>query len=142
MKNRSIFAAMLVAALASAAAAQDARSTIAAASKAMGADTLNTIEFSGSGSDFTLGQAYSGTSPWPKFIDKTYARQVDFRIPASKMDRVRMQGRKSPAWRGAATGPRRTAAEPDHHRQCQHAVGAAARNLDAPARVPARRGHE
>src|SRR5262249_27851182 len=87
----------------SAAAAQDARSTIAAASKAMGADALNTIEFSGSGSDFTLGQAYSGTWPWPKFIDKTYTRQGDFRIPASKMDRVRMQGENPP--RGGGQQP-------------------------------------
>ena len=92
MRNTTIFAAMLVAALASSAAAQDARTTIAAASKAMGVETLNTVEYSGSGADFTLGQAYSGTSPWPKFIDKTYTRQVDFRVPASKMERIRMQG--------------------------------------------------
>ena len=90
MRNTTIFAAMLVVAVASAATAQDARTAIAAASKAMGADTLNTVEYSGSGADFTLGQAYSGPSPWPKFIDKTYTRQVDFRVPASKMDRIRI----------------------------------------------------
>ena len=94
---------MLVATLASAVAAQDARTTIAAASKAMGGDSLNTIEFSGSGTDFTLGQAYSGTSPWPKFVDKTYTRQIDFRVPASKMDRIRMQGENPP--RGGGQQP-------------------------------------
>ena len=103
MRNTTILAAMLVAALASSAAAQDARTTIAAASKAMGGDTLNTVEYSGSGADFTLGQAYSGTSPWPKFIDKTYSRQVDFRVPASKMDRIRMQGENPP--RGGGQQP-------------------------------------
>src|SRR5262245_66520929 len=103
MRNKMILAAMLVAALASSVVAQDARTTIAAASKAMGADTLNTVEYSGSGADFTLGQAYSGPSPWPKFIDKTYTRQVDFRVPASKMDRIRMQGENPP--RGGGQQP-------------------------------------
>ena len=103
MRNTTIVAATLVAALASSAAAQDARTAIAAASKAMGVETLNTVEYSGSGADFTLGQAYSGTSPWPKFIDKTYTRQIDFRVPASKMDRIRMQGENPP--RGGGQQP-------------------------------------
>ena len=94
--NRMILAATLIAVLASTATAQDARTTIAAASKAMGADTLNTVEFSGSGADFTLGQAYSGTSPWPKFINKSYTRAVDFEKGASKVDRVRVQGENPP----------------------------------------------
>ena len=47
MRNKTILAAMLVVALASAATAQDARTAIAAASKAMGADTLNTVEYPG-----------------------------------------------------------------------------------------------
>ena len=103
MTSRSILAALLVAAFASVAAAQDARTTIAAASKAMGADTLNTVEFSGSGADFTIGQAYSGASPWPKFIDKTYTRQIDFRVPSSKVERIRMQGENPP--RGGGQQP-------------------------------------
>ncbi len=103
MTTRSILAALLVTAFASVAAAQDARTAIAAASKAMGADTLNTVEFSGSGADFAIGQAYSGASPWPKFLDKTYTRQVDFRVPSSKVDRIRMQGENPP--RGGGQQP-------------------------------------
>ena len=57
MTSRSILAALAVALFASVAAAQDAGTTIAAASKAMGADTLNTVEFSATGADFALGQA-------------------------------------------------------------------------------------
>ena len=51
--------------------AQNASVAIAAASKALGADNLNTIEYSGSGYDFAFGQAYSRTSPWPKFLMKS-----------------------------------------------------------------------
>src|SRR5437762_3058956 len=76
--------------------AQDAKSAIAAASKAMGGDTLKTIEYTGSGYDFAIGQAYNPSSPWPKFIDKTYTRAIDFEKPASKMDRIRMQGENPP----------------------------------------------
>jgi len=83
--------------------AQDAKSVIDAASKAMGVDTLRTVEYSGSGSDFVYGQAYSPTSPWPRFTDKTYTRQIDFQTPASRMDRVRMQAENPP--RGGGQQP-------------------------------------
>ena len=103
MSSRLILAGVIFTLFASLAAAQDAKTVIAAASKAMGADTLNTIEFSGSGADFAVGQAYNGNSPWPKFIDKTYTRQIDFRVPSSKLDRIRMQGENPP--RGGGQQP-------------------------------------
>lgn len=92
------FAAALVLALAIPAlsAAQDAKSVIDAASKAMGADTLKTVEYSGSGFDFAFGQAYNPSSPWPRFINKTYTRQIDFDAPASRMERIRMQALDPP----------------------------------------------
>ena len=76
--------------------AQDAGAVIAEASKAMGVETLNTVEYSATGLDFVFGQAYNPSSPWPKFINKTYTRVVDFRTPASKVDRIRMQGENPP----------------------------------------------
>ena len=103
MTRRLMFASVLVMGLVSAAAAQDAKMAIAAASKAMGADALTTIEFSGSGVDYAIGQAFNGASPWPTFVDKTYTRQVDFRVPASRMDRLRMQGENPP--RGGGQQP-------------------------------------
>jgi len=84
-------------------AAQDAKTVLADASKALGVDTLNTVEFSATGFDFVLGQAYSPSSPWPRFINKTYTRAIDFRTPASKVDRVRMQGENPP--RGGGLQP-------------------------------------
>ena len=96
---RILVAAFAVAALSAPAAAQDAKSVIAGASKAMGVETLKSVEYSGSGFDFAIGQAPNPNLPWPKFIDKTYTRQINFETPASKMDRIRMQG-ENPAHGG------------------------------------------
>jgi glyoxylase-like metal-dependent hydrolase (beta-lactamase superfamily II) len=97
---RDWFAALVVPALAVAlaaqAGAQDARAVVSAASKAMGADTLKTVEYSGSGFDFAMGQAPNPNAPWPKFIDKTYTRAINYETPASRMDRIRMQGENPP----------------------------------------------
>jgi glyoxylase-like metal-dependent hydrolase (beta-lactamase superfamily II) len=69
----------------------DVRSVITSATQALGASELRTIEFSGSGFDYVIGQQYSGTWPWPKFRDKTYTRVIDFEAPASRMSRIRVQ---------------------------------------------------
>jgi glyoxylase-like metal-dependent hydrolase (beta-lactamase superfamily II) len=94
---------VLLAWLASPAAAQDARTVISTASKAIGADTLKTIEYSATGFDFVLGQAYSPSSPWPRFINKSYTRAIDFQVPASRVERVRLQGENPP--RGGGQQP-------------------------------------
>jgi glyoxylase-like metal-dependent hydrolase (beta-lactamase superfamily II) len=83
--------------------AQDAKAVIAAASKTMGADTLRTIEYSGNGYDFALGQAYNPSSPWPRFVNPTYKRVIDFQVPSSRVDRVRMQAENPP--RGGGQQP-------------------------------------
>src|SRR3954447_8524202 len=75
---------------------QDATAIIANASKAIGADTLKTVQYSATGLDFALGQAPNPASPWPKFINKSYTRAIDFEKPASRVDRVRVQGENPP----------------------------------------------
>jgi glyoxylase-like metal-dependent hydrolase (beta-lactamase superfamily II) len=76
--------------------AQDPKAVISNASKALGADNLKTIEYSGSGYDFALGQAPNPSSPWPKFNDKSYTRVIDFDAPASRMQRIRTQAENPP----------------------------------------------
>jgi glyoxylase-like metal-dependent hydrolase (beta-lactamase superfamily II) len=83
------------------AAAQDAKTIIDNASKAMG--TLKTVEYSGSGFDFALGQNANPNLPWPKFINKTYKRTINFETPAYRMERIRMQGENPP--RGGGQQP-------------------------------------
>jgi len=96
-------AALLVVTLPHIVFAQDAVSVIAAASKAMGADSLTTIEYAGSGYDFVFGQAYSPKSPWPKFVVKSYNRALDLRIPSSRDERIRLQYESPP--RGGGQQP-------------------------------------
>jgi len=76
--------------------ATDAKTAVNNSLKAMGADNLKTIEYSGSGADFSVGQAQNPKSQWPRFTNKTYIRQIDFNAPASRMQRVRVQGEKPP----------------------------------------------
>src|SRR6185295_19088842 len=83
--------------------AQDASAVIGSASKAMGVDTLKTVQYSATGLDFALGQAPNPASPWPKFINKSYSRAINFETPASRVDRVRMQGENPP--RGGGQQP-------------------------------------
>ena len=90
-------------ATASAAVAQDAKGVLQAASAAMGADSLKTLEFSGTGFDFALGQSYNPSAPWPRFLVKFYSRAIDYQTPASQMDRVRAQGENPP--RGGGLQP-------------------------------------
>jgi len=99
--SRILLATVLATALSCLVIAQDASSVIANASKAMG--DLRTVEFSATGHDFVLGQNYSGASPWPKFINKSYTRLIDFQTPASRVDRVRMQAENPP--RGGGQQP-------------------------------------
>jgi glyoxylase-like metal-dependent hydrolase (beta-lactamase superfamily II) len=83
--------------------AQDAKAVIDAASKAMGVDTLKTVQYSATGLDFTLGQAPTPGAAWPKFTNKSYTRVINFETPASRVDRVRVQAENPP--RGGGQQP-------------------------------------
>jgi glyoxylase-like metal-dependent hydrolase (beta-lactamase superfamily II) len=76
--------------------AQDASAVVAAASRAMGVDALKTVQYSATGLDFALGQAPNPSAPWPKFINKSYTRAIDFEGRASRVERVRTQGENPP----------------------------------------------
>lgn len=83
--------------------AQDGKAVIGNASRAMGVDTLKTVEYSATGYDFALGQAPNPSSPWPKFVNKSYTRAINFETPASRVERVRVQGENPP--RGGGQQP-------------------------------------
>jgi glyoxylase-like metal-dependent hydrolase (beta-lactamase superfamily II) len=101
MLKRFLGLTACVAALSCMAMAQDAKTVIDNATKAMG--SLKTVEYSGSGFDFAIGQNVNPTSAWPKFIDKTYKRTMNFETPAYRMERIRMQGENPP--RGGGQQP-------------------------------------
>src|SRR5438046_7661591 len=88
MYKKWIAAVVLVALGSMAATAQDAKAVIANASKAMGADNLKTIQYSGSGTESSFGQAFDTHSGWPGFELKTYTRTINFETPAWQIQRV------------------------------------------------------
>jgi hypothetical protein len=52
------------------------------------ADGLNTIEYSGSGREYSFAQAYNATSGWPGFPTQSYSRTVNFQTPSWRVERV------------------------------------------------------
>ena len=103
MPKTYLAAAALVLIVASTPSAQDAKTVIGDASTAMGVAKLKTVQFSATGFDFVLGQAPNPSSPWPRFIERSYTRAINFETPASRVDRVRAQAENPP--RGGGQQP-------------------------------------
>ena len=94
------------------AACEQQKTGLAAASDAMGATNLTSIEYSGSGLNFGFGQAYQPGDPWPKFQQVAYKVSANYQTPAWQLDATRAQG-EVPAHGGAAqpvAGEQRTIA--------------------------------
>ena len=96
MKKRLAIVLTLTAILSVTGRAQDARAPLDAAAKALGATNLRTLEFSGWGYDYVFGQAYHGTSQWPRFNVPGFTMSIDFAAPAVRDDRRRAQLEDSP----------------------------------------------
>jgi len=80
----NIFArAIFLAALPAAVIAQDAGTVLSHTAKAMGAEDLRTIQYSGSGSVFAFGQSRKPNAPWPQLTMTPFTREIDFEAPAS-----------------------------------------------------------
>src|SRR5262245_55637125 len=91
MFKKSMIAMLFVLALISTAAGQDAKTVIANASKAMGYDSLKTIEYSGpSGLEGTaMGQAQSAAKGWPHFTLKNFSRFIDLNTGTAQQNSLR-----------------------------------------------------
>jgi len=73
-----VAAIALVGVMATAAAAQDAKTIISNASKAMGVDGLNSIHYYGVAANGQLGQNNNSNQPWPITAANDYVRAIDF----------------------------------------------------------------
>ena len=78
-------------------------SRLTAAAEAMGANGLNSIEYTGSGFVFGFGQAYEPGGAWPRFIQRTYDASINYQTPGMRLVQVRSQGEHPP--RGGAAQP-------------------------------------
>src|SRR6187399_1360301 len=88
MLKKSIAAVACMIVLSVTASAQDAKSLIAAAQKAMGIENVNSIMYYGSGANFGLGQSNNANGPWPRTNLNDYTRAIDFTQSASRATAV------------------------------------------------------
>jgi glyoxylase-like metal-dependent hydrolase (beta-lactamase superfamily II) len=68
------------------AAGQDATATLDAAAKAMGAASLQSIQYTGTGNTYFFGQAVNATSGWPRMVLKNYVADVHYATPAMRQE--------------------------------------------------------
>ena len=91
-----VLAAALVLLLPLAGYAQDGRAALENVAKAMGATSVKSIQYSGSGTNFQVGQNFSPDTPWPRFIVKSYTRAVNYDNASIRDELVRLQGENPP----------------------------------------------
>src|SRR4029450_10215187 len=84
MRKAWIVSLALAALLAQTAVAQDAKSVVSNASKAMGVEGLNSIHYYGVAQNGNLGQNNNANQPWPMTAANDYVRAIDFAQPASR----------------------------------------------------------
>jgi glyoxylase-like metal-dependent hydrolase (beta-lactamase superfamily II) len=78
------------------ASAQDARTVLQAAAKNMGADTLRTVEITGTGMNAAVGQSFAPGTDWPRFELTSYTRTIDYENRTSREQITRRQGNYPP----------------------------------------------
>src|SRR5258708_13710631 len=78
-------------------------SRLTAAADAMGAVTLNTIQYTGSGVLFGFGQAFEPGERWPRFVQRSYNAAINYQTPGMRLTQVRSHGEYPP--RGGAAQP-------------------------------------
>src|SRR4026209_1233616 len=98
---RTMTAVVAVLALSVALSGSSAKTGVAASADAMGATNLNSIQFSGSGTNYAYGQAYTPNGPWPRFEVKNYIAAVDYQAPDMRLEMLRAQGEHPPKGGGA-----------------------------------------
>jgi glyoxylase-like metal-dependent hydrolase (beta-lactamase superfamily II) len=74
----------IVGVMASGASAQDAKTVVASAAKAMGVEALTSIKYYGVAQNGNLGQNNNANQPWPMANASDYVRAIDFAQPASR----------------------------------------------------------
>src|SRR5579863_666227 len=90
MIRKFMGAIVVVLVMSGAMAAQDAKTVVQNSLKAMGGVGLKTLEFTGSGS--RPDQLLDGSTPGPRVLVKSYTYDVDYTIPASRLETAVVQG--------------------------------------------------
>lgn len=85
--RRMVFLPVVVAALATLTVrAQDGNAVLNEAARALGAGNLATIQYSGTGANYSFGQAWRADLPWPEFKVTRYVASVNYATPAMRVE--------------------------------------------------------
>ncbi len=79
-----------------AAPAQDARATLESASRALGAGTLRTLQYSANGVSFAIGQSVVPGSAWPRFNIPSFTRTINYETASLREEQVRSRAEMPP----------------------------------------------
>src|SRR6266571_5469519 len=101
MKKMLVVVFVVAAIVPLSAAAQDAAPVIDASAKAMGSATLQSIRYTGSGTNNSVGQAFTAGGPWPRFKVTKYVALVNYTIPVMRQEIVRVDDENPPRGGGA-----------------------------------------
>jgi hypothetical protein len=71
-------------------AAEDAKAVLEGVNKALG--EVKSLQYSGGGAFFALGQSFTPGEPWPRFGLKSYTRTIDYETPGLRDEVVRAEG--------------------------------------------------
>jgi glyoxylase-like metal-dependent hydrolase (beta-lactamase superfamily II) len=80
---------------------QEAKAVLDSVTKAMG--DVKSLQYAGSGANFSFGQSVAPGAPWPRFNVKSYSRMVNYDTPAMRDEIVRTQA--EPGARGGGGIP-------------------------------------
>ena len=80
---------------------QDAKAVLDSATKAMG--DVKSLQYAGSGANFSFGQNVAPGAPWPRFNIKSFTRMINYDTPAMRDEIVRTQA--NPGERGGGRIP-------------------------------------
>ena len=104
MRNKTLATILAVLALSCVVNAQGrkrAEDLLKKAEQTIGSGSLNSIQYSGSGYHFALGQSINPRAPWPTFNLKSYSRIINFETASSREELVRTQFENPPRGGGA-----------------------------------------
>lgn len=95
MRRFASFSGAIVLALAPAISAQQ-RDALKSAADALGVDHIKTLQFTGSGATFSVGQNFAPNNPWPRVSLKRYTVLINYETGRMQQDFMREMGAMMP----------------------------------------------
>src|SRR5262245_55334841 len=101
MRKVTIVATIGVLALAASALTARQADPLQKAADAMGVAKIKTLQFTGSGANFSVGQNYTPKDPWPRVTVKSYTASINYDTASARVELVREMGAVMPRGGGA-----------------------------------------